>query len=83
MSGTETITDGSSESDSSIVEIDTNDKIDRMRYRCPNNHTRWVPTNNHVYCNSCSQISGAGPEYYELLDAKTGESIPWERVVLR
>ena len=79
-------TDGSAEADvGGRVEIDRTDDLDRMRYRCPNNHTRWVPTNNHLFCHSCSQVAdaGVGPEYYELLDKKTGEEIPWSRVVLR
>lgn len=79
-------TDGSAESDAGRrVKIDRSDDLDRMRYRCPNNHTRWSPTNNHVFCNSCAKHAdpGEGPEYYEILDSKTGERISWSRVVLR
>ena len=85
MSGTEIKTDGSADADSPPIEIDSQDDIDRMRYRCPNNHTRWEPTNNHIYCSSCAEMvdPGEGPEYYELLDARTGEKIPWSRVVFR
>jgi hypothetical protein len=43
-----------------------------------------VPTNNHVYCHSCADLADprGGPEYYEILDKKTGELISWGRVVL-
>lgn len=78
--------DGSAEADAGdIVVIDSNDEVDRMRYRCPNNHTRWSPTNNHIYCNSCADLddAGDGPEYWDVLDARTGETIPWSRIDLR
>jgi len=78
------LTDGSSVEDvKPRVRIDRDDELDRMRYRCPNNHTRWTPTNNHVYCHSCAQIedAGEGPEYFELLDAKSGETVEWSRIV--
>lgn len=81
-----TVADGSAATDrESRVEIDRDDELDRMRYVCPNGHTRWVPTNSHCYCHSCSQLAdaGRGPEYYELLDKKTDETIAWSRVVLQ
>lgn len=76
------VTDGSAEADAQRVRIDRDDELQRQRYRCPNNHTRWSPTNNHVYCHSCAQFAdpGEGPEYWVLLDAKTGEEIPWSAV---
>ena len=78
--------DGSAEADAGDrVVIDRDDPSDRWRYRCPNNHTRWSPTNNHLFCSSCSQQAdpGEGPEYWRVLDAKTGEEIPWSRVAFR
>jgi len=78
--------DGSAEADAGErVVIDRESTQDRWRYRCPNNHTRWAPTNSHVYCASCASVadSGEGPEYWALLDTKTGERIPWSRVVFR
>ena len=86
MSMLELSADGSAETDAGDrVVIDRENPDDRWRYRCPNNHTRWVPTNNHVYCSSCASVadSGEGPEYWRVLDAKTGEEIPWSRVVFR
>ncbi|WP_331232737.1 hypothetical protein [Natronorarus salvus] len=77
------LTDGSSVEDSqSLVRIDRTDPIQRMRFRCPNNHTSWSPTNSHVYCSSCAQHVDLDPEHYELFDAKTGERIHWSRIVL-
>ncbi|WP_254535265.1 hypothetical protein [Halomarina litorea] len=80
--------DGSSAADArKCVIIDSNDEIDRMRYRCPAGHTRWSPTNNHVYCQSCADAAqhddSITPEYWELHDAKTGETIPWSRIDFR
>lgn len=68
------------------VTIDLNDPTDRWRYRCPNGHagTSWSPTNNHLYCYGCRRQMDAGeavsPEHHELLDTKTGETIPWSSV---
>lgn len=68
------------------VEIDRSIAAERWRYRCPNGHTDWYPTNNHAWCKGCRRQVEAGddvdPEHYEILDAKTGQAIPWEAVVL-
>jgi hypothetical protein len=78
-----TVADGSAAADAHRrVEIDRDDDLDRMRYRCPNGHTRWTPTNNHIYCHSCASFAdpGEGPEYWRLRDAKTETEIPWSAV---
>ncbi|SNZ18249.1 hypothetical protein SAMN06269185_3308 [Natronoarchaeum philippinense] len=79
--------DGSSVEDRrETIQINRSDDIDRMRFRCPNGHTRWTPTNSHVYCSSCGKARDshrdADPEHYELLDKKTGELISWSRIEL-
>lgn len=79
------MTDGSALSDApSRVVIDTTDKTDRWRYRCPRGHVDWDRTNSHLWCRGCSRQAENGervdPEYYELHDAKTGETIPWSAV---
>lgn len=79
------LTDGSAELDAhERVVIQRDDDLDRMRWLCPNGHTRWEPTNNHLYCNSCAKFAdpGDGPEYWELLDKKSGELVPWAAVEL-
>ena len=57
---------------------------DPYRWRCPNNHTSWDRTNNHIWCPSCSRAAENGadvsPEHWELLDKKTGEAVPWAAV---
>ncbi|MDL5361321.1 hypothetical protein [Halalkalicoccus sp. NIPERK01] len=75
--------DGSSTEDRRrIIRIDRTDPIQRMRWRCPNNHTTWEPTNSHAYCASCARHVGLDPEHYELLDARTGERVSWARIEL-
>jgi len=75
--------DGSSVRDAhEPVEIDMSDPIDRWRYVCPGcRGPNWDRTNNHIWCSTCSNRSQHGAdvdaEYYELLDSKTGEKIPW------
>jgi len=61
--------------------IDLDDAIDRRRYRCPNGHTRWEPTNGHFYCGSCGR-RGADAAFTLLVDHKTGEEIPRSQVDL-
>lgn len=77
--------DGSSVEDAGDhVEIDLQDDLDRMRYRCPNGHTSFTRTNNHIWCQSCADAAARGldvePEHYAILDARTGEEIPWSAV---
>jgi regulation of enolase protein 1 (concanavalin A-like superfamily) len=82
---TQTVTDGSSIEDApEAVEIDLQDPTDRWRYTCPVGHRDFSRTNNHVWCYPCARAAEQGvdvdPEYYELLDQKSGETIPWSAV---
>lgn len=79
--------DGSSKHDAHPpVTIDVSKPTDRWRYRCPNGHRgkAWSPTNSHIYCRNCKQQMDNGddvsPEHYELVDLKTGESIPYQSI---
>jgi hypothetical protein len=80
-------TDGSSPADAAArVRIDWGDELDRWRYTCPQGHRDWEPTNSHAWCAACAQAIGhnpdADPEFYELLDQRTGETVPWSRVII-
>jgi phage FluMu gp28-like protein len=79
-------TDGSSLDDTRRVRIDRSQAYERYRYVCPRGHTDWHPTNSHVWCKGCRRQFEAGedvdPEYYEILDKKTGETIPYAAVEL-
>lgn len=78
------VADGSAEADGpGRVVVDRSDPATRWRFVCPNGHTDWDPTNSHLWCASCAALHGVDPEYYELLDKKHDESIPWSAVVLR
>jgi len=76
--------DGSSPLDAQRVTVDRSDEIDRMRYRCPNGHINWDRTNSHIWCQSCSRASehddSVDPEHWEIIDERTGETIPWSAV---
>lgn len=69
------------------VVIDTSDDLDVWRFRCPNGHTSWEPTNGGIYCHSCSQVLShtpdENPQHHTILDQRTGQEIPWSRVTLR
>ncbi|MWG34798.1 hypothetical protein [Halomarina oriensis] len=80
--------DGSSQADAPPrVVIDSTDPLDRRRYRCPNGHVRFEPTNSHVFCRSCADAAkhddSVSPDHYELFDAKTGEAVAWSQVEWR
>lgn len=81
------VTDGSAAADRKpITEIDRSDALDRYRYTCPEGHTDWSPTNNHLWCATCRRQYEHGedmdPEHYHVVDQKTGEEVPWTRVEL-
>lgn len=78
-------TDGSALEDAQPrVVIDRSDEAERWRYRCPRGHVNWDRTNNHVWCQGCRRQAEAGddvdPEWYEIVDKRTGEEIPWSAV---
>ena len=64
--------------------VRVNRRAERFRYRCPNGHTTWDRTNNHVWCPSCRRQAEQGrdvdPEHHRIVDAKRDIEIPWERV---
>jgi len=67
------------------TEIDRGDEP--YRWRCPNGHSSWDRTNNHVHCPSCrralendSWLKVQEAEHWEIVDAKTGERIPYSAV---
>lgn len=77
--------DGSSLADApETVEIDLENEADRWRFTCPRGHHAWDRTNSHVFCTPCSRAArhddDITPEYYELLDQKTGEMVPWSAI---
>ena len=76
------VTDGGAHADSrELVHIDLSATRDRWRYRCPNGHASWEPTNSHCWCSACSRAAQQGAdvdaEHYELLDVETDELIDW------
>lgn len=89
MSVTETtLADGSAVADQrATVRIDRSNQRERWRFVCPNGHTNWAPTNNHLWCKGCRRQVEAGhddvdPEHWELVDKQTDEEIPWSAVEL-
>ena len=84
MQSTHLRADGSSGEDARRrVVLDRSDPPTRWRFVCPNGHADWDPTNNHLWCATCAALHGVDPEYWELLDKKTGETVPWAVVDLR
>lgn len=60
--------------DSVRLTIDTDDPVQRWRYRCPRGHTAFEPTNHHWYCSECARRhDDVDPEFTELVDKESGE----------
>lgn len=78
-------TDGSSPADAhERVVVDTDDTADAWRYRCPAGHLSYSPTNGGIWCRACSHDDDIDdPHWRELLDVKTGDTVPWSAVELR
>ena len=81
------LADGSSRRDARpTVTIDRSGP-DKWRFVCPNGHTDWAHTNNHIWCPACRRQAEQGfdidPEHWEILDKKTGETIPWSAVHIK
>lgn len=79
--------DGSSMQDSRpILKLDRSKFTTRSRYRCPNGHSNWEPTNNHIWCQSCSRAAAQGAdveaEHWHIVDEVTDEEIAWSTVDL-
>ena len=71
------------ESDDILV-IDRSSPPEKWRYTCPNGHTDWDRTNQHIWCRTCRQQYESGestdPEHWSIIDQKTGREIDWENV---
>jgi len=83
MSTTPLVGDGSAGTDAHPTV-----KVDRTgepyRWRCPNGHTTWDRTNNHLWCHACRRAREGGAdveaEHYELVDAKRDRTVPYAAV---
>jgi hypothetical protein len=66
--------------------INLDDETDRWQWRCPAGHTRWEPTNQHFYCQTCARQASQGaavePAFTELYNTKTGKRVPREHIRL-
>lgn len=61
--------------------LDTDDELQRWRYRCPRGHSQFEPTNHHWWCAACaSSHEDIDPEFTQLVDKKTGESYERDEV---
>jgi len=69
----------------SKAEIQLADRTDRWRFVCPRGHRSWEPTNHHFWCQKCARnySDDVDPEFHELHDRKTGETVPRDRLILR
>lgn len=75
-------TDGSSVNDAKQpVEIDTGNPAIKWKWSCPNGHTSIDPTNGGVWCKSCANaVDIDDPHHTEILNKRTGETVPWSSV---
>lgn len=68
------------------VTIDLDDETDRWRYRCPQGHVQWTPTNHHFWCQQCADAAQRGldvePSFTYLRDRETGAEYDREAIRL-
>ena len=64
--------------------IYADDRTDRERWRCPNNHKEWEPTANGcgIHCVACARLHDVDPRYESVLDTQNGERLSWDDIVL-
>lgn len=64
--------------------IIADDRTDRERWRCPNNHTEWEPRagGRGIHCIACARHVDTDPEYRAVLDTHHDERVPWGEVAL-
>ncbi|WP_245838505.1 hypothetical protein [Natronoarchaeum philippinense] len=66
--------------------INTDDDADRWKWVCPQGHRTWEPTNYHFWCAECaknwSHNEDLDPEFDELRNKKTGETVTRDEIVL-
>lgn len=65
------------------ITIDTEDPVQRWRFRCPQGHTQWEPTNFHWWCAECARNhQQIDPEFTKLVDKKTGKVYARDEVLI-
>lgn len=65
------------------ITIELENETDRWRWVCPRGHRSWEPTNGHFWCATCARNwDDIDPEFDELRDKRTGETVPREEIVL-
>lgn len=79
--------DGSALADSEVAPVEIDRDEEPYRWRCPNGHTSWDRTNNHIWCPSCrralegdARLEHERAEHYHIVDARTDQEIPYEVV---
>lgn len=79
------IADGSSRADApDRIEIDTSKEYIVWKYRCPNGHRSFTPTNGGIWCKECANDPDTDdPHWHAILNVQTDEEIPWSAVVLK
>lgn len=66
--------------DPTTIEIE--DSHDRWRFRCPNGHTTWEPTNYHFWCQKCAQRPGVDATFQRLYDQREDREVEREEIRL-
>ena len=62
--------------------INLDDEHDRRKWRCPRGHMSWEPTNNHFWCSKCANSWDVDPEFDQLANDATGDTLERDEVQL-
>jgi hypothetical protein len=68
--------------DEPVATVEIEDRTDRWRFRCPNGHTTWEPTNHHFWCRTCARMDSSDGVFEQLRDVRDDRLIARERVQL-
>jgi len=68
--------------DEAVATVNIEDRTDRWRFRCPNGHTTWEPTNHHFWCRTCARMDSTDGVFDQLRDVREDRLLARERVNL-
>jgi hypothetical protein len=64
------------------VVIEREEPPAKWRWRCPEGHTGWQFTGEHLWCTSCKR-NRSDPVHHTIIDRKMDEEIPTGDVVVK
>ncbi|MFB6161995.1 MAG: hypothetical protein ABEJ86_00940 [Halococcoides sp.] len=64
------------------LSVDIESRADRWRFRCPEGHVSWEPTNDHFWCARCASDPNAEAAFDALYDKRQDRWLERDQVRL-